>query len=392
MTPIQNAVSDAVAWFTDKNKLGTLANFIWNFQNKGLSYVAGEVGGLVTNIESWFNTNISEPVGAAISNVVGWFTDATQVGSLANFLSNLSQKGFTYLLGAGVDLITTIGNWVATNIGEPIGNALQGVVAWFTDASTEGTLAYTLSNLGTILTSFVGDIGSWIDVNLVEPAMMGLNNLITFLTDTTSPDGLAGKIFTFFNGAGDQPGTLAWLFTQAVSDFAQLPQLIGDALRGLGLWLWNALVTPIINSVNWIIDRLNEFLRTSGDAIRAIIEAFGGHTDAAKAYDLPHISTAPPDWLGGAAKGGMFGAGALKVGEKGTEVVGSASQMAVFPHEFITSVDHLASVLVDFMHAPAPMSAGSGGSSSYDNSINATFNNVPPNQVINRLAMLKAGR
>ena len=79
------------------------------------------------------------------------------------------------------------------------------------------------------------------------------------------------------------------------------------------------------------------------------------------------ISTARPDFLQGAATGGIFSGGFLRVGERGEEIIGTpASRVAVFPNKVTNMLTNLTNVLAQ--PQLQPVYGTNGVSNSYNQS------------------------
>ncbi len=85
--------------------------------------------------------------------------------------------------------------------------------------------------------------------------------------------------------------------------------------------------------------------------------------------------------IGGAARGGLFTGGLLRVGENGEELMASADKMAVFPNNFVTAIKSLESVIASGLYmSQRNIANNSGGTYNTNNNNNTTVNiNQPMN-------------
>jgi hypothetical protein len=144
----------------------------------------------------------------------------------------------------------------------------------------------------------------------------------------------------------------------------------------------------IINSFISLIEGfLNDALKTVSDLVEIIPEQLRGPLGdlVGMSITLPRVSFQLPDVsLTGAQKGGMFSGGALRVGERGEEIITSADKMAVFPNNFVTAIQSLESVIASSMFIPSGNNI-SNSNTTNSNTTNQTINfNQPVNPVTAR--------
>lgn len=368
-----------VPFFTDSTRDGSIPNGIRNFLSKTLPAILPDlISGIETNIVAPFVTFVA-------NDLIPFFTDVNRNGSIPNAIQNFIAKTLPGFLGG-------LGQAIQTNIVDPIVNseAVQSIIGFFSDPEQEGSIPWAVNNLNTVIQSALENPGKFIQDSFVTPIQDAVNGLVNFLTNSDDPDSFAGRLRNFFGGNADQPGSLASFLQQALTFFSSLPALIGQALKAVGGFVWDNLVIPIIDSINWVIDQLNGFLQTIRDAIVPIINLTGGHADQAAINGIPHLDKTRPAWAGGAT-GGIFG---MKVGERGSEFITSAEKLAVFPHTFVNAVEMLNRTMLDMSASvtqPVPMM---NSSTVYNHNMNNYFQSSGsrPGDDMARIAMMRALR
>lgn len=248
--------------------------------------------------------------------------------------------------------------------------------------------------------------GIWDAIHGPLGILMLFGNLPTDLVTTL--ENLADTLF-FAEGApfrgvidfltGSEENTIQNILNRAVTFFSLFPQNVVGALIGFGRIVWDAIAVPVITAVNGLITAVEGALNSLKTAAAQVLDEFSdvfdfvisltpaaghipsGHDMAAllrgSRISLPRFSADPPAFLTGAATGGVFGKGMLRVGERGSELLSSASRMAVFPHEFVRSMDALTGVMQQIVAQPAPMPIPAGNSyNSTDASMTNIFNGV----------------
>lgn len=265
-----------------------------------------------------------------------------------------------------------------------------------------------------VLASVTTTLGTIFDPSLEGSAM---NSVLTLVGSVVGNDDLPGDIAHFFQGLpnrivdalGDldslvkdsfkniisffttsEPGSLGDMINQAVGFFSGLPLKIVDALRGIGVSIYTAFALPVIRAINGLIglveqgiqgliNQVAEFVGTIAnalgdatpaflkDAISQLHAAAGGVHFGRISEELPGVLAAPTAPAG--AKGGLFGDGLFKVGEKGPEYLFSGQKFGVLPNQLVSVLGNLSSILAQ----PQPMPVYGGGSNT-TNTSSSTFN------------------
>ncbi len=255
-------------------------------------------------------------------------------------------------------------------------------------------LNMTFSQIPTLLVNAVDGIADWLFFNDNAP----FRAVTDFLTG---------------EGASQLGGIL-----QVAADFfrAWKDEGLVSALQGLGVTIWANVAVPIISSFNTLLatieGMLNNLKNTTANILDQYADIFNvviAFTGTAAGVDmhqlaaglrsgqvtLGRLSATPPAFVTGAAAGGVFGAGLMKVGERGSELMANATRTAVFPHEFVTAITRMTNVIeVLATAAPvyAPASAGNSGNS-YDYSMVNNFHGVQDSrEAIRRWRTLSAFR
>lgn len=345
----------------------TDAAFQFNRIGEGASNIGNKLSGVGDSIKR----HLVDPIKGHIDTIINWFTNADEEGTLAYTFKNLTLKLQEFLLDPG--------GWFKEYVVFPVSQQILSLVDWFSNPEHEGGLLWAFANVRTWIEERVGDLGAWFDETLFGPVRMWISG----------------------EGGGGLPG----LIQSIVDFFAGLPQAIATALKGLGLFVWNAIAVPVINVINALIDAVE----TGLNFILSVVlgsESFSSQLAALMPPDLAaklqtsskgqvqigRISLDPPAFLTGGKTGGLFGPGFMRV-HKGEEVIGSSSKMAVFPQNFVTSIQGLTGVMSQLLAQPAQMMIPAGNNYSDDHSINATFNGVSgSDDAMRRMAMLKARR
>jgi len=321
-------------------------------------------------------------VAGSIANKVNIFFsgDSQTPGSLASFINGAGDA----ISGA----FDTLKSQVQTFLGQIFdytvpGSPAQIITTFVGDASVEGSAASFFAVMPDNIVAAIGDLATRIKKDIFDPVK-------DFLT-------------------GSAPGQLGDIINQAVGFFSGLPVRIVDALRGIGVSIYTAFALPVIRAINGLIglvetgiqglinqvadfvgaitnalgDATPQFLK---DAINQLHTAAGGVHFGRISEELPGFLQAPTAPAG--AKGGLFGEGLFKVGEKGPEYLFSGQKFGVLPNQLTQVLDTLTRVLV----SPAPMPIAGGGSTTNNNNSSFTFNGVQSdNDARRRYNYLRAG-
>lgn len=357
------------------------------------------------------------------ANVVSRFfsADPTTPGSLSGFVNSI---------GPTLDSLKTSVQASATEFFDSIFNPARAgspasiVQTLFADSGTEGSIAYSFAQLGPALQAAAPAIQDSLTTslsNIFDPSIpdspagiiTGLIQQITGDETVTSSvasffsempqhilDSLAGllddlqtQIFdpvsNFLTGSGD--GTLSGILDQAVQFFTDFPSKIIAGLQGFGAAIYTAVAIPVITVINSLIELIEGGIKSFISAIAGFISGITDGIDGlglgintaglhnivadlnskAGSVSFGRISTALPAFLvpqvPGAATGGMFGKGMLKVGERGPEYIGAASKIGVLPAALTRVLDNLGGILAQ----PAPMMIPAGDTY---NSNSSTYN------------------
>lgn len=359
-----------------------------------------------------------------------------------------SLSGFVESIGPSLDAAVTGAKASATEFFDSIFNAdrpdspasiVQGL---FAGSDQEGSIAFLFNNLGPNIQAAAPAIKESLDTafrDIFDPEVEGSPaNLITTLVGEITGDenqaksvaalfsqlpdnisaaasGLWDKLKTtvfdpvsnFLTGEGEGV-TLRSILDSAVQFFTELPGRIVAALQGIGASLYAAFAVPVITVINSVIEAaenvVKSFLEGISSFLVGVADALGGVIDTSSirntANDLKskaasvtfgRASTELPAMLmpavPGAATGGMFTKGLMKVGEEGPEYIGAASKIGVLPAALTRALEGLSSVLAQ----PSPMPVPSGNTYNDSNST-YNFNGVSSdNDARRRYNSLRAG-
>lgn len=381
--PLLNAETGNLAEFNANRglldeQLGRLNNA--NFGNR--------IGGMFSGIGESLRKTFVQPFQDKVWEVIDFFTDSAQEGTLANTLVNLPTRLSEWL---GI----SFSDGVSLNLSAPFTTAVSDVVFALTSLENPDSLASKIMSIPTSISTWLAELTTNLTNTFVTPFQTAAASVIDYMTNVDNPDGFAGKLKTFFTGAADTEGTLAYLLLQAYNAFLDFATVqVPAAFASFGLSAWNTIAVPLIEVLNWVIDRLNEFITSVDGALQAIQDflASVGVQSEIGVSPIGKISTAPPDFIAGAADGG-FMKGLFKVGERGEELLFSSEKVGVLPNAMTSVFESLMSVFASPMPQvmPQPMYAGAGSSSvANDNSIQATFNGQQDDRyIMQRLAMLR---
>lgn len=326
------------------------------------------------------------------------FTETT----IPEFFGSLPTRIGTALL--------ELGNQLELYLVAPIRDKINTYIApLFADSATPGSIAYFFAQIPVQIEAALATLGEWINTYLVLPVQEKIADVQTAFD-------------TFFHGEGE--GSLRWIFDQAIAFLATVPGLVGDALRPVAQFVLDTFVAPIVNAINAVLggfetlvnalrDIVVNFGRQAADFLGPIGQLGGPFAMLGVAADslrqsadlmrsLPRLSVgrvAQPTIGGGmaapaAARGGIFGPGALRV-HRGEELIASsARQLTVFPARVVRALEAVASVTPRTSAYVHPSVVNN--SSNVDNSQtygDMVFNGIRDGQdVMGRLAMLRAWR
>ncbi|MDX2138336.1 MAG: hypothetical protein SF123_09605 [Chloroflexota bacterium] len=379
------------------------------------------LSGIGATVTDFFVTPVADALGVSVDNILNPDVEgsipsrfAALQGSIQTALAPIENEVRNTFVTPLQNLFATdLGNWfnpeVPTSVpamfaglGARISAAAAPVIATVTDtfitplANALGINLDALLNpeLETSIPYKFGQLGTWI-----TEAVSGLPETVT--TNLITPIG--GVIRQFFNGEGE--GSLPYIIAQAIDLFFNLPTRIQEALAGIGTALYTALAQPAIDVLNGVIGMFETFVNSIRTAIADFI---GGVADSLANVPLPGVGDIAAQLGGtaaelrtpltfgrvtgvvpGAARGGLFGKGMLKVGERGEEyIMNASSKLAVFPNQMLRAMDSMSQMLAQ----PAPMLMPSSTTYNDSHDMNVNFNGGAgnPADVMRRLSLMRA--
>jgi hypothetical protein len=319
-------------------------------------------------------TDIFDPaVEGSVANVASKFfsPDASVPGSFASFVDGLSNIDLT---SVGASLGTAVKDVFNFFTGEEEGSLKANLAIITGDASVEGSIANFFSLMPQRITDALAGLLDKLKVDIFDP-------ISAFLT-------------------GTEPGTFGGIVNDVVTFFTDLPERITTALSSLSATLYAGIVVPVVNAFNGMIGvvetGLKGLLQSALDFAGGFVGALGLFAppelaesintlkSSVGSFSIPRIALPA---IEGAATGGMFSKGLLKVGEKGTELIGSAQRIGVLPAQITAALQGLEGILAQ----PSPMYVP-GGDSYNTNSSTYNFNGVQSdNDARRRYNSLRAG-
>jgi hypothetical protein len=387
----QTAINDAIAGIQDAfaGQIDTSQLAAFGENSAALQEQFGRIG----------SVDIGAKLGDKFKGLTDLF-DPTVENSPANVISRFfsSDPGTPGSIASLFESLPTSIDAIAKDIGVRVGTALADIFVFFTGEG-EGTLNGILA-IVTGDSSVEGSVANFFSL-LPERVGEAASGLFAQLkTDVFDP------VTEFLTG--DSPESLQGILKVAIGFFEALPGEIIVALQGIGATLYAAFATPIIMVINSVIEAaentVKSFLGGVANFLLNIADGLGGVIDTtsirntandistkAGGVNFGRLSTALPAFLQpavqGAATGGLFGPGALDVGERGKERIFPAEKIGVLPAELTRVLDSLGGILA----APAPMNIPSGNT--YNNSSSSfTFNGVQSdNDARRRFNALRAG-
>lgn len=321
-------------------------------------------------------TDIFDPsVDGSVANVVSNFfsPDASVPGSFASFINSLTT----------IDL---------TDVGAAVGTAVKDVFSFFT-SDEEGSLKAAITTL-TGDSTVDGSVANFFS-EMPQRITDGLGDLLAKLkTDVFDP------VTNFLSGT--EPGTFGGIINDVVTFFTDLPTRITTALQSLGETLHAGIVVPVVEMFNSMIGVVETGLK---NLLQNALDFAGGFVGALGVFAPPELAEAinalkssvsgltipriPIPALGvpTAAKGGLFGPGAIDVGEHGKERIFAADKIGILPAELTRALEGLGSMLAQ----PSPMTVPAGNTTN-NSSSHFNFNGVQSdNDARRRYNSLRAG-
>lgn len=345
---------------------------VWN------SITPDAIGKNFTNMFTGFGktiqTNLVNPIQEKVQDAID-FLIGEEEGSMRYGISQFISGIPDYF----ANLSTEINTWF-TNTWR---NAMTSVNNLLTATDLPGSLANNIFSLGTNIIEWLVDLPGALTTALGTPFETIGTTIYDTIFNRDLETSLASRFFNFFMGPVSQEGTLSYILQQGLNVIQNFPLSVSTALQGMGMIIWNAFAVPIIGSLQWIIDRINDFIGqvnlTIGDTAEWVLSVTGIDFTGLSIPTLDvNLSAEPPAFLAGAtgqARGGMTkGPGAVKVNERGQEgfVLGGATQMMTFPSEFLSTLTDIRNILVSAVTVPMA-SASSTSTSNVSNVYN--FNN-----------------
>lgn len=379
--PVNDAVTAAVGYLVGT---GTPSLYL---SISGLpAQITGWLATLPTQLQLYLTDAFSLAVGT-IAALFGFGSGVVPAGmvSFPTMLQNAVTNIPIWLTGLALQL--------GTALRTPFITIITDLISQFSDTANPLSLAYKIFTLPAQLLLWLVGLPAALLTSLQTPFSNSIAAISDFFFNTENPESLAGKLFNFFSGTGE--GTLSHFIAIGTDAFLLFATTgVPNALRSFGTGIWNMLAVPLINVLNWMIDRLNDFITGANNILSGMSGFLNnvGIQGPTGMTTIPRISTAPPSFLTGAATGGLFGPGFLRVGEKGEEIIQSSSKLSVFPNPMLRAMESIAASTTS--PSVVPM-VGNGSSStdnsSIDNSLNPTFNGVGDSgNVMQRLALLRA--
>lgn len=347
-------------------------------------------GSLQAQLERIGSVNIGESItrrfdelGAGIMNslrqtgikIEKWFISLKmQIEDKVDSITNPSRAGS----------VPFFFNTLSANIQAGLDNTSASIVRWL--ESTAGSITAWVNNQldplydGGIVNFFQGLPGR------VSTLLQGWGDTI----QTTLVDPFLEKLNTFFTV------TIPALLQQGVDFFTELPGRISQALAPLANAFYVRIVLPLVRILNQAIDAFEQFANDALGTLMSVASVLNSGLGLAinlgafsNAINLPHINPpAPP----GAAKGGMFGPGLLRVGEHGEELLYNASRVGVLPNSITRAFDAISSVIPGMsLMGGAGVVNNSSSSTTNDNSMTNIFNGQQqPDDVVRKLSFMRA--
>lgn len=274
--------------------------------------------------------------------------------------------------------------------------SLKPLTDYFGAVSLEGSLLYAITQFNNGLFT-LRENGLLPSFQILKDKLIGDEGILQSILYWFSRDNEAGLYATISLAFQNIQDNVLFEFINKWIIFYN--DLI-TTFSGFGTALGTAVANPVISTFNIIIETINGVVQSIQDTINSLIDdaiALGeraprgvgirsavGQLEGFR-LSVGRINTIP---LVGAAKGGLFSEGALQVGERGREIVSSATKQAVFPNSFVTSMDRLTNVMTELVELPIMQTGNNFNNSSMTNNstmiVNAqTMDGVTLEQVRN---------
>lgn len=186
--------------------------------------------GTTGQITEWFNNNIIQPLSEAWNNFM-----ADPLGSLGGgVMGGLSWLLDAFLNTGTIDALTTIWEWLNTNIIQPLQEA------WNQFASDPlGYLAGVLIDIGQFLNSLFGDvwtgIGNWVNNSIIQPMSQAIQTGLANIPILGSILQMLGLIDGGNQTASNKGKTLGDKIGEALKQAIYSIPIVGDIIRILDL-------------------------------------------------------------------------------------------------------------------------------------------------------------
>lgn len=352
----QAAVNDAIAGIQDA--------FAGQLDTGQLDLFATNSGALQEQLGRIGSVDLGAKLGEKFKGITDLF-DPSVENSPANLVSRFFSPDPS-VPGSFASFANGLSNIDLHAVGENVGTALAGAFVFFTGTG-EGTLQGILSVVtgDASVEGSVANFFSLLPQRVVDAASGLFDELKTNVFD---------PVTNFLTGPDSDPTTLAGILNTAVIFFELLPSQIVAALQGIGATIYAAFALPVINVINSVLEAAENVVKTFlggvanfllgiADGLGGVIDTSGIRNTAndinAKAggVNFGRLSTALPAFLApAAAKGGLFGPGAINVGEKGPERIFAADKIGILPAALTSALQGLETILAQ----PAPMPLGAG--------------------------------
>ena len=356
----------------------------------------GRIGdsSIAQNIGNAFS-GVRAQVEEQLSGVIGFFTDASQEGGFAWLFNRIGQEGLGAVIG--VDILPAVGQWFNDKIKTPLQDGFMRLLN--PEGAIETSIVARFGNLWNFIMSKLGDPVAWIDQTLF------------------------GGIRAWVSGEGEGGG-LPDIINMIGFNFGLIPVYLGQAIAGIGVIVWNLLVKPILDGVNEVIRFIQDFASNIlGSGLGQLGRDIG--IPIPEDLNIRLINTSAPASLAGAgsipqnpfgsisvgggsnsggvnsnrgisgaATGGMFSSGLLRVGENGEELIASAKPLAVFNNQFLNAMEMMTKTMIGMSTTMPSMVAGrttsvnNNTTSNSNVTVNANMNgDISPIELANRLAL-----
>lgn len=343
-----------------------------------ISDVLGQIGqvDIGSKLKEKF-ASIFDPAqeGSILNGVYKWFKNLfdadspTGIVQIVNGLPIAVAKALNPITDKISGIFDTVKTAITTAVDSIVNPAVENSIPWRFNQLVTVTIPLVFNGLEKILTD-----------NFVTP----LNNIAAAVSAVMA------------NIISDQPPLgINYYIRQIIDFFAGLPGKIEEGLATLGAKFTAAFVTPLVGAANIMITAINQLIGNVFDGIKKTIHSVAdnfkgieGVANLLKGIDAISAPQIPAIAVPAAAGGGVFGPGVFSANPR-EEIFGAADKMAVFPHEFVTSIRQLTAVMTQM--TPGIQNMSSYNNTNVNRSISATFNGIPDSgEAMRRLATMQA--